>query len=214
MSTNHFSEGGSVGRDFFFFLLSNVECWSFVAFEPTQVKFNIPPPPTWLFCHLDTLYFPPRTCYVESRKYVHYQVWGRRVFGPSVTSTANLNSLGDAIAFSVKQWQTAYRLCFFSYKILMKKISQNHKINCFSLIFKSKWHQQLYFVNIVCLQRFYFFDISFYIFILLCYLYDFFASNQRLYRDVENNTHTQCIAHAAVLNDVCTCVQYVGHALD
>ena len=32
----------------------------------------------------------------------------RRVFGQSVTSIANPNSLGDAIAFSVKQWQTAY----------------------------------------------------------------------------------------------------------
>ena len=46
------------------------------------------------------------------------------------------------------------------------------------------------FRQIVCLQRFYFFDKSFYIFILLCYLYEFFASNQRLYRDAENNTHT------------------------
>ena len=35
-----------------------------------------------------------------------------------------------------------------------------------------------------------------------------------VYRDAENNTHTQCIAHAAVLNDVCTCVQYVAHAQD
>ena len=26
-------------------------------------------------------------------------------------------------------------------------------------------------------------------------------------------THTQFIAHAAVLNDVCACVQYVGHTL-
>ena len=64
--------------------------------------------------------------------------------------------------------------------------------------------------------KIYFFDKSFYIFILLCYLYELFASNQRLYRDAESlkTTHTQCIAHAAVLSDVCTCVQYVGHALD
>ena len=35
-----------------------------------------------------------------------------------------------------------------------------------------------------------------------------------VYIEMLKTTHTQCIAHAAVLNDVCTCVQYVGHALD
>ena len=33
-----------------------------------------------------------------------------------------------------------------------------------------------------------------------------------VYIEMLKTTHTQCIAHAAVLNDVCTCVQYVGHA--
>ena len=126
--------GRSVGIFFFFFFFT-FKYWMLKLCSIWTDSYNstsLHHPPG---CSATWTRFTSLPEHVESRKYVHYQVWGRRVFGPSVTSIAKPNSLGDTIAFSVKQWKQRIDCVFFSYKILMKKISQNHKINFFSLIF-------------------------------------------------------------------------------
>ena len=72
----------------------------------------------------------------------------------------------------------------------MKKISQNHKINFFSLIFNLNDINNYISSILYAYKDFISLTNRFIIFILLCYLYEFFASNQRLYRDAENNIHT------------------------
>ena len=134
MSTNHFSEGGSVGRDFFFFFF-------FFTFSPPGCS------ATWTcFSSLleHVMSSPVNTSTIKSDVLTLFSL-DKWVFGPSVTSIAtgiaiaNANSLGDVIAMPSLSSTDKQRIdCvffFFLYKILMIKISQNHKIDFFSLIF-------------------------------------------------------------------------------
>ena len=117
MSTNHFSEGGSVGLDFFFFFFLLLSAHLAVLLPGGHA---LVPGFSSLLEHV--MSSPVNTSTIKSDVLTLFSL-DKRVFGPSVTSIAiaNANSLGDVIAMPSLSSTDKQRIdcVFFSYKILM-----------------------------------------------------------------------------------------------